>query len=155
MLLIKILLINNYLVGIVSKLVISIEIAHLLDLSIVLDEVVLMLPLDLVKIYIWKRGPDSPIGGKVTFENSFTQFHSTTVSDYIISYTREDGRPYLEISILGFTMLGLLDSGVSRTIVGSSDYEVFKNLGLKLVNQTSHCTAANGESYSTFGKLWK
>lgn len=42
---------------------------------------------------------------------------------FIIAYAQGDERLYLEITILGHSLLGLLDSGASRTIVGKSELE--------------------------------
>lgn len=53
--------------------------------------------------------------------------------DYIISHAINDQRPYLEVSVLGYPVTGLLDTGANRTIVGGSGYNLFLRLGLKLV----------------------
>ncbi|KAJ8948609.1 hypothetical protein NQ314_008392, partial [Rhamnusium bicolor] len=40
------------------------------------------------------------------------------VLDYVLAHVKGDERPYVTVSIFGKSLLGLLDSGASRTIVG-------------------------------------
>lgn len=39
--------------------------------------------------------------------------------DFVLSHAQGDERPYLSVKIFGLDFLGLLDSGASRTILGS------------------------------------
>lgn len=71
--------------------------------------------------------------------------------DFIISHAGKDQRPYLEIKMLDVPMLGLLDSGSSRTLVNNEGYKVLKNLGLHLISCHDNCTVANGQQCSTLG----
>ena len=71
--------------------------------------------------------------------------------DFIISHAHGDERPYVETSISGYKMLGLLDSGASRTIVGQPGFKILQSLGLKLIRQSTTCTVANGQSCSSLG----
>lgn len=49
------------------------------------------------------------------------------------------------MNILGKSILGLLDSGASRTIIGRKGLNIIHELGLTIdSNQTSSCTVANG-----------
>lgn len=73
------------------------------------------------------------------------------ILDFIISHAPEDKRPYLEVSILGKTITGLLDTGASRTIVGNTGYEILSRLGLKLTPHVIDCTVANGEKCPSIG----
>lgn len=58
----------------------------------------------------------------------------------------------MEILVLGHPILGLLDSGATRIIVGRLGYDILVNLGLKLDQSTSSiCTVANGQSCSVSG----
>lgn len=50
-------------------------------------------------------------------------------------------------------MLGLLDSGASRTLVGLPGYEILLSLGLKLVKQQNSCTVANGQTCNSIGYI--
>lgn len=73
--------------------------------------------------------------------------------DYIISHAINDQRPYLEVSVLGYPVTGLLDTGANRTIVGGSDYNLFLRMVLKLVPEVVNCTVANGESCASIGYI--
>lgn len=65
--------------------------------------------------------------------------------DFVLANASPDERPYLEVSIYGKSLLGLLDSGASRTILGASGYEYFKNLGIPLQSSSvKDCSVANG-----------
>lgn len=58
----------------------------------------------------------------------------------------------MRVHILGHPILGLLDSGATRTIVGQPGVDILKNLGLKLdQNTSSNCTVANGQRVSVIG----
>ncbi|KAJ8929025.1 hypothetical protein NQ314_018336 [Rhamnusium bicolor] len=68
--------------------------------------------------------------------------------------TREgDPRPYLTVKIYGLTFVGLLDSGASRTVIGSSSWAKFQELklDLKLEKNISAITVANGSSCDVLG----
>lgn len=71
--------------------------------------------------------------------------------DYVLTQVTGDQRPYLEIHILGYPVIGLLDSGASRTLVGASGYEILKRVGLSLTPSIIECTVANGQSCSSIG----
>ena len=73
--------------------------------------------------------------------------------DFIISHVNGDERPYLEIFILGYSVLGLLDSGASRTIVGQPGLKILESLGLELIKFPTTCTVANGERCSSIGYI--
>ncbi|KAJ8978886.1 hypothetical protein NQ317_008501 [Molorchus minor] len=63
-------------------------------------------------------------------------------------------RPYLEISVLGYPILGLLDSGATNTIVGQSGLDILLNLGLRLdMSKKYYCKVANGQSCNTIGMV--
>lgn len=71
---------------------------------------------------------------------------------YIISHAEGDQRPYLEVSILGHKILGLLDSGSSVTLVGKEGYKILENLGLPLDDRHQiKCTVANGQICASAG----
>lgn len=52
--------------------------------------------------------------------------------NFVLAHAQNDERPYLEVSILGKPILGLLDSGASRTIAGQSGCELLQQLGCLL-----------------------
>ena len=105
-----------------------------------------------------KRPSGEPLG-----REAFTQTSQITTNaldfphkillDYIISHAHGDQRPYLQVEILGYSMLGLLDSGASRTLVGLPGYETLLSLGLKLFKQTNSCTVANGQVCTSIGYI--
>jgi hypothetical protein len=70
-----------------------------------------------------------------------------------MAHAHGDQRPYLKIEVIGYPILGLLDSGASRTLVGLPGYEILKSLGLVLQKQTVKCTVANGQSCSSIGYI--
>lgn len=71
--------------------------------------------------------------------------------DYVISHAANDQRPYLQISVLGISLLALLDSGASRTVVGNTGYQKLLKLGLTLNSTNFSCTVANGQSCKVIG----
>lgn len=74
------------------------------------------------------------------------------VIDYILSHAQGDERPYLQVSILGIKILGLLDSGASRTILGKVGWEKLKSLNLTLRSTPlAEVTVANGDRCSVLG----
>ncbi|KAG5884122.1 hypothetical protein JTB14_009177 [Gonioctena quinquepunctata] len=65
--------------------------------------------------------------------------------DFVLDHTVGDEHPYLRVEVLGKSLLGLLDSGASRTILGGKGWKVIRELGLQLDGtRTSFCTVANG-----------
>lgn len=73
--------------------------------------------------------------------------------DYIISHAQGDQRPYLRVEILGFPILGLLDSGATNTVVGQSGIDILLSLGLKLnkASEANDCMVANGQTVRCIG----
>ncbi|KAJ8966842.1 hypothetical protein NQ314_003276, partial [Rhamnusium bicolor] len=70
-----------------------------------------------------------------------------------VSRREGDPRPYLTVEIYGLTFVGLLDSGASRTVIGSSGWAKFQELklDLKLEKNVSAITVANGSSCDVLG----
>lgn len=71
--------------------------------------------------------------------------------NFVLAHAQNDERPYLEVSILGKPILGLLDSGASRTIAGQSGCELLQQLGLPITKIISTCTVANGVKCEVVG----
>ncbi|KAJ8938753.1 hypothetical protein NQ314_011350, partial [Rhamnusium bicolor] len=71
--------------------------------------------------------------------------------DYVIAQVTGDQRLYLEVSVLGFPMMGLLDSGASRTLVGATGYEILRQIGLSLQPMVTQCKVANGQTCASIG----
>ncbi|KAJ8982691.1 hypothetical protein NQ317_013163 [Molorchus minor] len=60
------------------------------------------------------------------------------------AHAEGDERPYLEVSIFGTNLLGLLDSGATNTIIGNSGWKILRNLQLQLDEKDIiSCTVAN------------
>lgn len=78
----------------------------------------------------------------------------TVLLDYVLEHARGDQRPYLNISIMGINFLSLLDSGASRTIVGSKGWELLRYMNLPLnKSNTTNCTVANGTICECIGVI--
>ena len=72
--------------------------------------------------------------------------------DFVLANVIGDERPYLNIQVFGKDFLGLLDSGASRTILGSKGYEQFKQFHLDLhPTDVLTCSVANGTPCSVIG----
>lgn len=54
------------------------------------------------------------------------------ILDYILQNAKPDERPYLQISIFGRNILGLLDTGATRTILGRKGWALLSTLGFQL-----------------------
>ena len=83
-----------------------------------------------------------------------TRDHMKTILDYVLSHASGDTRPYLNVSVLGLNLLGLLDSGATNTIVGAFGYQTLTSLGLKLnPSSRASCTVANGVRCTSPGTI--
>lgn len=75
------------------------------------------------------------------------------ILDYILETLENDERPYVTVTILDKDLLGLLDSGASRTILGQKGWELFKDIGYKLEKNVIRCKVANGQFANSIGTL--
>lgn len=101
-----------------------------------------------------KLATESPLGRGVSPRwTSATPFEGQALLDYVVQHVSGDERPYLEITVLGCPVLGLLDSGASRTIVGRTGFAILKSLGLKLVRSAVSCTVASGAHCEGIGHI--
>lgn len=80
-------------------------------------------------------------------------YKTTVILDYVLAHAKGDQRPFLSVSIFGKELLGLLDSGASKTIVGSSGWEILKPLCKLHPSPMTNCTVANGQNCSIAGML--
>lgn len=77
-----------------------------------------------------------------------------TILDFILDHAGTDERPYLAVDIFGVKLLGLLDSGACRTILGGPGWMEIRKLGLHCMeSQTKRCTVANGEDCMVDGEI--
>ncbi|KAG5861259.1 hypothetical protein JTB14_017767 [Gonioctena quinquepunctata] len=55
--------------------------------------------------------------------------------------------------VMGYEILGLLDSGASATILGSRGWKIMRDLGIELeTTKRTRCTVANGQVCESIGK---
>ena len=58
-----------------------------------------------------------------------------SVNVYPLEHRSSDPRPYVEVSILGHRVLGLLDSGACKSVIGMDGLSLFERLGLCLCEE--------------------
>lgn len=77
------------------------------------------------------------------------------VLDYVLAHVQGDERPYVTVSIFDKTLLGLLDSGASRTIIGNRGWKLLKDIGLVNLekSEVTTVTVANGNHCDCIGIL--
>lgn len=74
------------------------------------------------------------------------------VLDFVLANVKNDERPYLNVDVLGREVLGLLDTGASRTIVGQEGFKLIESLGLKLKPSiVDSCNVADGKRCEVIG----
>lgn len=74
------------------------------------------------------------------------------ILDCVLEHVTNDERPYLRVNILGKTILGLMDSGASRTVIGSKGLAFIKEVGLPVnYTKTTGCIVANGQRTQSIG----
>jgi transposase InsO family protein len=74
--------------------------------------------------------------------------------DYMLFNASEDPRPHITVNIFGIDILGLLDSGSSRTILGRAGWNKLHHLGLAFENRTvPNITVADGRNCTTEGEV--
>lgn len=71
--------------------------------------------------------------------------------DFVLMHASDDRCPYLRISILNYPLLGLLDSGASRTLIGGTAWLILQQLSLKLQKSQTYCNVATGQRCSSPG----
>lgn len=75
------------------------------------------------------------------------------MTDFVLVSKGEDNRPYLEVEIYGIPIIGLLDSGAMRSIVGSSGWKMLQPY-CKLIDPKFKCiTVANGDRVPIVGAI--
>jgi hypothetical protein len=74
------------------------------------------------------------------------------ILDYVLSHLHGDERPYLKVKIMGTPILGLLDSGAMRTVVGGVGWRKLQNLDLPLQSSVVD-TVADGRVCRNMGSV--
>lgn len=89
-----------------------------------------------------------------SFSEPLVDAKHKVILDFIISHAEGDQRPYLEVSVLNYPILGLLDSGATNTLVGQPGLEILLKLGLNLdTRKQVNCTVANGQTCFSKGVI--
>ena len=74
------------------------------------------------------------------------------VLDFVLDSVGADERPYLQVEILGVRILGLLDTGASKTILGGKGWKLIQHLALSLVpSDITSVRLANGQACTSWG----
>lgn len=73
--------------------------------------------------------------------------------DYILSHAKGDTRPYLQVSIYGCVLLGLLDSGATSTIIGGPGWNILKSFCRIEDCKQKSCLVASGQSCDILGMV--
>lgn len=77
-----------------------------------------------------------------------------TIVDYLLSQLGDDERPYLEIKVFDKVILGLLDSGASRSVLNREGYDLIKEFGLEIdYKDRISCVVANGDRCTSLGTV--
>lgn len=75
----------------------------------------------------------------------------SAIISYIIQHSGHDKRPYLKVTIFGIELLGLLDSGASRTVIGKQGWSLLQHLHLKVQDTPTNCKLANSSLCKSWG----
>lgn len=76
------------------------------------------------------------------------------ILDFVLSHACGDERPYVNVSIFGKDILGLLDSGSNSTLIGGKGWDLLKSIGLVSLEKCSmQVTVANGQKCDCLGIL--
>lgn len=80
---------------------------------------------------------------------------SKIILDYVLESVGKDKRPYLEVCVFGHRMLGLLDSGASKTVLGRSGIQLVSKFDLLIDRTISDMSVrvANGEKCECVGSV--
>lgn len=98
------------------------------------------------------KGRELPSRTESTTNNCDTlATRNQIIIDFVLQHTSADRRPYLRVTVLDHPLLGLLDSGASRTLVGNTGWKILNNLGLRLHPMETRCSVANGQSCVSLG----
>lgn len=96
----------------------------------------------------------SPLNGRPVRDQveGSTDKHLQFILDYILQNANPDERPYLQVSIFDKKILGLLDTGATRTVLGRKGWSLLSGLGICL-NKCDPIVVkvANGSSCHSIG----
>lgn len=78
---------------------------------------------------------------------------SRHVLDFLLTSAKPDERPFLKVSVFGRELMGLLDSGASRTIIGEKAWKYLQTLNLQINKNVDSVRVANGEVIEVLGSV--
>lgn len=81
------------------------------------------------------------------------KYEQKILLDFVLAHAHGDERPYLSVNIFGLPFLGLLDSGASRTIMGSLGWARLQKLDIKLHQSPTYCRVADGRTCESPGTV--
>lgn len=107
-----------------------------------------------------RRNP--PTNDRVTEELEMSGFEPVSENDYSpVSnvdelFVRVDGdtRPFVKVSVLGREIIGLLDSGAHRSVLGAGCRKLIKLLKLKMFPSDTHVQTASGSTVDVEGFVY-
>lgn len=99
-----------------------------------------------------EKRPAAPLGGRVGGAGREI-LAIQPILTYILHHAKNDGRPYLRVSVLSVPLLGLLDSGASRTFLGEKGLNLLQRLSLPLFAGGTVVAVSNGEKCESVGSL--
>lgn len=73
--------------------------------------------------------------------------------DFVLAHVQGDERPYLTVSLFGVKFLGLLDTGASRTILGSAGWQRLSRLGIETRGRAMTVKLADGSTCVSPGTI--
>ncbi|KAJ8964621.1 hypothetical protein NQ317_003848 [Molorchus minor] len=100
-----------------------------------------------------KRFKRSSLGRTADLAAISEAAESRAILNYILAHAKNDTRPYLRIDIYGREILGLLDSGATRTFLGGLGWESLKEVCSLNTPDTPECVVANGQSCTVIGSI--
>jgi transposase InsO family protein len=71
---------------------------------------------------------------------------------HIVDLDKEN-RPFIKVELLGYSIIGLLDSGATCTILGRESEKLIKSLGLEMSNETVKVSTADGTNHTVKGSV--
>lgn len=86
--------------------------------------------------------------------DTVSNFYLKPKLNYLLSSCPGDNRPYLNVHIFGNEFKGLLDSGATKTIIGSAGWTKLRRFNLKLnAANNLHCKVADGSECDVLGSV--
>lgn len=91
---------------------------------------------------------------KQTSSDVTADYNNRVILNYILHHIDRDDRPYLQFYVHGQALLGLLDSGANKSIIGSKGWDFLKGLGIHLDDEKKvSCVVADGNRCESIGNV--